>query len=204
MWNRIYVPGEIKIEGDNRTFTAYGNVKNVIDHAKDIAMDGCYENSIKEHIKNGTSPRLLWSHMSWDPPVGKIQHMEEDSKGLLFRGKLSNTPRGNEIYELAKDEAIEQFSIGYRVIRETYNASKGVTELHELDIKEISFVNFACNEESTLQNIKAALANQGVDDGKIDHIMDQLTEENPSLERLKTHPLFNPNMGAIKNHPLFN
>lgn len=155
--NKCFVPIEFKAHSDGRKFTAYGNVKNVRDHANDVTMDGAYQKSIDQHKANGTMPRLLWSHNPFELPVGKISNMEEDSKGLLFEGQLSDTEKGRDIYTLAKDGALDSFSIGYNVVREEYNSSKGVNELHEISIGEISFVNFACNEKSTLESIKSAM-----------------------------------------------
>jgi len=146
---------QFKSQGDDMSFTAYGNVKNVVDKALDVAMDGCYTKSINNHKANGTTPSLLWSHDAYSMPVGKIHRIEEDSKGLFFEGKLSKTAAGSDLYVLAKDDAINKFSIGYNVIEEKMNREKQVNELHEIDVKEISFVNFACNDESTLQSIKS-------------------------------------------------
>ena len=146
---------QFKSQGDDMSFTAYGNVKNVVDKALDVAMDGCYTKSINNHKTNGTTPSLLWSHDAYSMPVGKIHMIEEDSKGLFFEGKLSKTAAGSDLYVLAKDDAINKFSIGYNVIEEKMNREKQVNELHEIDVKEISFVNFACNDESTLQSIKS-------------------------------------------------
>ena len=153
--NKLFGEVQLKSQGDDMTFTAYGNVKNVVDKALDVAMDGCYTKSINNHKANGTTPSLLWSHDAYGMPVGKIHRIEEDSKGLFFEGKLSKTTAGNDLYALAKDDAINKFSIGYNVIEEKMNREKQVNELHEIDVKEISFVNFACNDESTLQSIKS-------------------------------------------------
>lgn len=154
----LILTGGIQIKADSdRTFEAYGNVKNVEDKVGDVAVDGCYKSSIESHRKAGTSPRLLWSHDPYSLPLGKIMHMEEDRHGLLFRGKLSTTSMGNDVYALAKDNALDSFSIGYNVHKERRN-NKGQNELIEIDVKEISFVNFACNEHSLLQSIKSELA----------------------------------------------
>lgn len=162
MFNKLSGEIQIKSAGEDMTFTAYGNVKNVVDHANDVAVDGCYSESIKRHKKNGTMPKLFWSHNPFELPVGKINTLEEDSKGLLFDGKISKTTMGKDVYELAKDGAITEFSIGYRVIQEKWNIDQKYNELLEIDIKEISFVNFACNEHSTLQDIKSEIG-----DGKM-------------------------------------
>lgn len=156
MLPKLYMGGQVHIKNaDSMEFEAYANVKNVVDHALDVAMDGCYEKSIADHKANGTRPKLLWSHNPYDYPIGVITDFEEDSKGLFFRGLLSDTDEGIKTYKLAKMGALDQFSIGYVVQQEKWNSEKGYNELHQIDVKEISWVNFACNEESRLQTIKA-------------------------------------------------
>ncbi len=146
-----------KAVGDEMSFTAYGNVKNVEDLAGDIALDGCYAKSIEMHKERGTTPKLLWGHDYYLPPVGKIRHMEEDSKGFLIDGKLSKTERGKELHILGKDEAIDSFSMGYNVLDEKMDRETGINYLKSVHIREVSFVNFACNEDSLLQSMKSQI-----------------------------------------------
>lgn len=149
---------EFKALGGERTFSCYGNVKGNIDHALDRVVDGAYRDSIAAHKAAGTMPKFFWMHNPWDTPVGVWTAMEEDSKGLYLEGKFSNTPKGNELYELYKDNALDSFSIGYRVNDEKWNSSLGCNDLIKVDIREISAVTFACNEESRLVEIKSKLS----------------------------------------------
>lgn len=153
---------EFKALGGERTFSCYGNVKGNIDHALDRVVDGAYRDSIAAHKAAGTMPKFFWMHNPWDTPVGVWTAMEEDSKGLYLEGKFSNTPKGNELYELYKDNALDSFSIGYRVNDEKWNSSLGCNDLIKVDIREISAVTFACNEESRLVEIKSKLSEGNV------------------------------------------
>lgn len=155
----IFIPLKFKANEDDgvMSFTAYGNVKNIKDHAWDIAVDGCYQNSIDKHKENGTMPRLLWSHDPKSIPVGKIISMEEDDYGLKFEGELTDHDEGIKIYKALKHGSLDSFSIGYRVIEEEWSQEAGANILKEIDIREISFVNFACNELSTLREVKSHL-----------------------------------------------
>ena len=107
-------------------------------------------------------PSMLWSHDAWSLPVGVYTDMQEDSKGLLLDGKLSKTSSGNDLYELAMDGAIKKFSIGYIVNQERWNSDKAHNELIEIDIRECSWVNFACNDESELVDIKSVMADNNM------------------------------------------
>ena len=159
--NNSYIPLKFKVSKDDKgkmSFTAYGNVKNIKDHAWDIAVDGCYQASIDKHKAEGTMPRLLWSHNPYELPVGKITHMEEDAHGLKFEGELTDTDQGVNIYKSLKHGSLDSFSIGYRVIKEEWNGDAQANLLMEIDLKEISFVNFACNEASLLESVKSKLS----------------------------------------------
>ncbi len=148
---------EFKALSGERTFSCYGNVKGNIDHALDRVVDGAYRDSITSHKAAGTMPKFFWMHNPWDTPVGVWTAMEEDSKGLYLEGRFSNTPKGNELYELYKDNALDSFSIGYRVNDEKWNNTLGCNDLIKIDVREISAVTFACNEESRLVDIKSKL-----------------------------------------------
>lgn len=144
------------LDADSGTFSAYGNVIGVLDHAGDVTVKGAFENTIMNHKANGTMPKFLGQHQGRMMPLGIITDLKEDETGLYFEGKFClETQAGREAHALCKMGAIDQFSIGYMTIKERYDNTKGVNYLHELDVKEISLVTFACNEASTLQSIKS-------------------------------------------------
>ena len=152
---------DFKYDSDTGEFTCYANVKNIIDKGKDRTVDGCFVKSIERHKTNGTMPKQLWMHNPYGLPVGPWLEMREDSKGLFMRGKLSKTTMGSDIEILAKDNALDSFSIGYHVIEERWNSAKSCNDLIEIHVVEVSWVNFPMNEASTLQSIKTHL-----DEGK--------------------------------------
>ena len=148
---------EVKMDASTGEFTCYGNVKGNVDHALDKTMHGAYIESVKAHKAAGTMPGMFWMHKSHDLPVGVWLDMEEDVKGLKMRGRLSKTSLGSDIEILAKDGALDKFSIGYWVEDEKWN-HEGFNELHKINITEVSWVTRACNEESVLLDIKSKMA----------------------------------------------
>lgn len=152
---------DFKMHDDESTFTCYGNVKNYIDHAEDRSVDGCFVKTIERHLKNGTMPKMFWMHNPFDLPVGAWKRWEEDDKGLFMEGKLSDTSMGRDIKVLAMDNALDSFSIGYRLVDGEYNEKLQCYDLKEVDVLEVSWVNFACNEASTLQSIKSNIMQNG-------------------------------------------
>lgn len=146
------------VDSEEGTFTAYGNVFDVVDHAKDMTKRGCFAKSIKSHKDAGTMPKLLAQHEGRMMPIGIITDIKEDEHGLFFEGKFClETQAGKEYHALVKMGAIDQFSIGYITIEEKYDGISGINYLLEVDVKEISIVTFACNESSRIQSVKSAL-----------------------------------------------
>ena len=144
-----------KYDDDTGTFECYGNVKGNIDHAMDKTAEGAYVDSIKAHKANGTMPKMFWMHKSHDLPVGVWLDMREDTKGLWMKGKLSKTAMGKDIEILAKDGALDTFSIGYNVVEEKWNGDHN--DLIKVHILETSWVTFGCNDQSTLIGIKSKM-----------------------------------------------
>jgi HK97 family phage prohead protease len=144
-------------EDEQGTFTAYGNTFDNVDQAGEVTMKGAFSNMIKSYHEKGTMPRLLSQHGHRQNPIGIITSMSEDEKGLLFTGKFCTAQgtMGAEAYELVKMGALDSFSIGFNVLKHKF--VDGRKELHEVDVKEISLVTFAANEQSLIQSIKSAL-----------------------------------------------
>lgn len=149
---------QVKMDKETGEFTCYANVKGNVDNALDMTMNGAYSESIANHKAKGTMPGMFWMHKSYDLPVGVWLDMEEDNHGLKMRGRLSDTSMGRDIETLAKDGALNMFSIGYWVEDEKWNNAGGFNELRKIHIIEASWVTRACNEESVLLDIKSKMA----------------------------------------------
>lgn len=152
---------KIKAIGDDKgSFSAYGNTFGNVDHAGDMTMKGAFTKCIQGWAAKAQMPRLLGQHGHTSNPIGIITSMKEDENGLLFEGQFClETQAGAEAYALVKMGALDMFSIGYQTLQE--KMVNGVNELHELNVKEISLVTFACNENSLIQSIKSAVETGG-------------------------------------------
>ena len=53
----VFQISDFKAVDNTRSFTCYGNVKNVVDHARDRVIDGAYRDSIANHKNAGTMPK---------------------------------------------------------------------------------------------------------------------------------------------------
>ncbi len=149
---------QVKADDEKGTFEAYGNAFGNVDHAGDKTMFGAFKKCIEDWKSKGEYPQFLSQHGHSKNPIGIITDLKEDENGLWFKGEFClETQDGREAYALVKMGALKRFSIGYKTIKE--KSVNGINELHELDVKEISLVTFACNEDSLLQSVKSAVDN---------------------------------------------
>lgn len=137
------------------TFSGFGAVFNNKDRANDRILKGAFLESLAQHRKAGTMPRLLWAH-DQSQPIGKWVKVAESDHGLEVTGKLNlKVSRAAEIYELLKDAPHDYgLSIGYTV-QESERGEDGTTLLTKLDVAEVSLVSIPCNEQARVTDVKA-------------------------------------------------
>ena len=103
---------------------------------------------------NPRGVKLFWQHRE---PIGAVTQCRETPKGLVIDAKISNTTAGRDAYELVKDGAISQFSIGFRerdyIDDETENGLMR-TQLG-IDLLEVSLVPFPAYEATEITEIRA-------------------------------------------------
>ncbi|QUT06290.1 HK97 family phage prohead protease [Sphingobium phenoxybenzoativorans] len=112
-------------------FAGYAAIFDRVDRGGDVVRRGAFG------AVAGRRVPLLWQHAP-DRPVGLIEHMAEDERGLHVVGRVSaRTAAGRRIAALVKDGAIDGLSFGYRV-----REAKGERprELTALDLVEVSLV----------------------------------------------------------------
>lgn len=103
---------------------------------------------------NPRGVKLFWQHRE---PIGAVTACRETPKGLVIDAKISNTTAGRDAYELVKDGAISQFSIGFRerdyIDEETED---GLMRTQTgIDLMEVSLVPFPAYETTEITEIRA-------------------------------------------------
>jgi HK97 family phage prohead protease len=93
---------------------------------------------------------LLWQH---EPgrPIGRIEYLKEDKRGLRVIGRLSEGAAGREAAALLKDGAVGGLSFGYRV-REAHGAQP--RELRDLELVEVSLVTFPMQPKARVHAVE--------------------------------------------------
>lgn len=139
---------EIKASQDN-TIEGYAAYFGNIDSYGDIIENGAFSKTLKE---NAGRVKVLWQHDT-NEPIGKPVAMEQDSKGLYIKAKISMTDTGRKAMELMRDGVIDEMSIGYDIIKDEYKGKNRM--LKELRLWEFSPVTFAANEKAKITSAKS-------------------------------------------------
>src|SRR3546814_8642842 len=93
-------------EGEGLRFAGYASVFDVVDRGGNVVLRGAFAGS------GGKAVPLLWQHAP-DKPVGVIEQLREDERGLRVIGRLSaRTAVGREAAALLKAGAVDGLSFG--------------------------------------------------------------------------------------------
>ncbi len=114
-------------------FAGYAAVFDRVDRGGDVVRKGAFAQAVKAGPERVP---LLWQHRPAQP-IGRIEQIAEDERGLRVVARLS--PQSTEAAALLKAGALGGLSFGYRV----RSAAHGIhRELTDLDLVEISLVTF--------------------------------------------------------------
>jgi HK97 family phage prohead protease len=126
----------------------YGSVFGNVDSDGDIITKGAYTKTISE---NGNRVKYLYQH-DMDKPIGKMIHLEEDAKGLVFEAQVPKTQLGKDVIELMKAGVISENSVGILPLQKRMNGE--YRELTEVKLFEISAVTLAANDQAMILDVK--------------------------------------------------
>ena len=93
---------------------------------------------------------MLWQH---EPgrPIGRIEYLREDKRGLRVIARLSCGAAGREAAALLKEGAVGGLSFGYRVREASGDAPR---ELTELDLVEVSLVTMPMQPQARVHAVE--------------------------------------------------
>lgn len=146
------IPFEIKSMDDEKgTFVAYGSTSGNEDLGGDVVVKGAFKKSLTENP--AANVFMFYQHDSKEI-IGEYTHIEEDDHGLKIEGRLfiDNIKRASETHFLMKKGLINKFSIGYQIVKKSFD--KGRRMLEELKLVEVSPVTFPMNTEAGLLGVK--------------------------------------------------
>jgi len=141
--------GEL-IDADEKAgiIKGYGSYFGNIDSDKDVIVKGAYKKTIAE---NGERVKYLYQH-DMNQPIGKMNELYEDDKGLVFVAEIAKTQMGMDVVELMKSGVITENSVGIMPIQKE---NKGdYREIKEVKLYEISAVTLAANDQAKILDVK--------------------------------------------------
>jgi HK97 family phage prohead protease len=149
---------EVKAVAEDGTFEGYASTfGGSPDSYGDIVLPGAFAVSLAKHRREGTMPIMLWNHKASELPIGNWLDLAEDGKGLWAKGQADlDDDVGARVHRAMKRKAVRGLSIGYETVaKETDPKKPGINFLKELDLWEISPVNFPANRRATVTEVKS-------------------------------------------------
>jgi HK97 family phage prohead protease len=159
---------ELKSLDDSGQFEGIASVYGNVDSYGDIVEAGAFSKTIAER---GKSVPILWQHDS-RLPIGSGEVYDAGTH-LGIKGQiLEAVSHGADAMRLAKAGIVKGLSIGYQVLKDSWDADRKVRLLKEIKLYEVSFVTFPANELAVLTGIKSGLP----DDDAYSAIQQYITE----------------------------
>lgn len=101
--------------------------------------------------------KLFWQHSD---VIGTVTDARNTPEGLEITARISETSLGNDVYALAKDGAIDRFSIGFIPIDTDISRRDDNGDIHAvhtaISIREVSLVPFPAYENAKVTDVRAA------------------------------------------------
>lgn len=144
---------EIKSVSEEGMFEGYASVFDLVDQGRDIVAPGAFQKSLEERGVAGV--KLLWQH---DPsePIGAIEVMREDARGLYIKARLMlGVRRAQEALSLMREGVLDGLSIGFRTLKSKTDEAKGARVLLDVDLWEVSLVTFPMQPAAKVLAFKA-------------------------------------------------
>ena len=127
----------------------YASVFGNVDSDGDVIVKGAYSKTIAE---NNDRVAFLYQH-DITKPIGKNLNLNEDSYGLKFEAKFSNSTLGRDVAIMASEGIIKEVSVGFRTIKGT--AKQDNYEIQEVKLYEYSLVTLAANPLAMVTDLKS-------------------------------------------------
>lgn len=140
----------------------YASTHGNVDRVKDRVMPGAFTKSIKQLSDQNRLVRMYYQHDAKEIIGGfPTALMVEDDQGLKVVGEINlEVQRGREVYALAKQGVLTDFSIGYSV--KDYKMNKGIRELLDVELWEISVVAEPANPMAKILQVKGKVEKSDV------------------------------------------
>jgi hypothetical protein len=171
-------------ESGNLIITGYGAFFGNLDSYKDIISAGAFAETLAEKRDRIA---FCYQHDIWNP-IGKIQEIKEDDKGLWLKVMLSAAEE--DIQTKVKEGILKEMSIGYLVIDSSEEMRNGeqVRILKKVNLYEISLVTIAANPLAVITGMKSDEQKNYIEK-EFDRVLAIVRNENINFEIMKLKSL---------------
>lgn len=140
-------------------FAGYASVWGAVDSYRETVARGAFSESLADTKAKGRKLPILWQHKS-DEPIGNWIELREDDRGLYGEGELWTdvAPYARLAQRGLESRAISGLSIGYYIQDDSFDETKRLRTLKQIDLREVSIVTDPALEEARVDTIKAKLA----------------------------------------------
>ncbi len=131
-----------------------------VPYGQEIELTG----NTKERFEAGAiqsieNVKLFYGH---EEPIGKVVEGRDTEAGFEIVAKISNTPRGDEVYTLLKDDVLNRFSVGFFPVKDRKEGQTIVREL--VDLKEVSIIPFPAFEGAKITEVRSEIETEEVEE----------------------------------------
>lgn len=168
---RSFGDADLSIRGDGRTIyglaVPFGVSTSIRDNEgeyDELFRMGAFAQTINRGALSRVKLRMLHDKSSTN---GVAVELREDPAGLIAAMRVSKTQRGDEMLELVRDGAFDQFSVGFRPVHTSWSdigahygtrqtPARGATATRtEVALLEISVVDFAAYDLALIGGVRS-------------------------------------------------
>lgn len=167
---RSFADADLSIRSDGRTIyglaVPFDSLTSIRDSEGDYSEQfqfGAFSHTINRGALHRVKLRMLHDKSSTS---GVAVELREDAAGLVAAMRVSKTQRGDEMLELVRDGAFDQFSVGFRPVKTTWSDLGGLSGVRtspargatatrtEVQLLEISVVDFAAYDDALIGGVR--------------------------------------------------
>lgn len=93
-------------------------------------------------------------HLDKRAPIGVVLEGKDTDEGFVIKARISNTEKGNEVYELVKDGVLKNFSVGFMPVEDRVEDDNTVVRT-KVDLKEVSVVTFPAYSSAQILAVRS-------------------------------------------------
>lgn len=148
-----------QVDVEAGTFEGHASIFNVPDDGMppDVIMPGAFTKTVQEWGPTGANRiKILALHRNDWLPIGKPLELREDTQGLWFKAKISDTTLGRDVLTLLRDGVLTEMSIGFTTVKADLPADRAARLVREVRLYELSPVTWAMHPMAKITGVKDA------------------------------------------------